>query len=103
MISQDEASKEQEMPDNSILSMRNLGPVMAAQLADIGILTRADLQAVGAVEAFHRLRIFQGRHINRTALHAMFAALADCDWRALPSEIKAKLDREAGLDTRRRR
>ena len=85
------------MQDTLIVSMRNLGPVMAAQLANIGILTRADLQATGAVEAFQKLRITQGHHLNRIALHALFAALVDCDWRALPADIKAQHDREAGL------
>jgi hypothetical protein len=33
----------------------------------------------------------------------MFAALVDCDWRALPADIKAQLDQEAGLAPKPRR
>jgi DNA transformation protein len=86
--------------DVLIKAMRNLGPAMARQLASIGIYTRQDLQEVGAVEAFSRLRLIHGRRISRIALHAMFAALVECDWRALPAEIKAQLDQEAGLSSK---
>ncbi|MCE2891017.1 MAG: TfoX/Sxy family protein [Hyphomonadaceae bacterium] len=76
---------------------------MAANLASIGVHTSADLQRIGAVETFNRLRLIQGRQISRIALHAMFAALVDCDWRALPADIKAQLDQEAGLAPKPRR
>lgn len=89
------------MSDVPIEAMRNLGPTMAKQLASIGIYTRQDLQEVGAVEAFLRLRLIKGRRISRIALHAMFAALVDCDWRTLPAEIKTQLDEEAGLSSKR--
>ncbi|MFN9935537.1 MAG: TfoX/Sxy family DNA transformation protein [Hyphomonadaceae bacterium] len=89
--------------DRKISAMRNLGPTMAANLASIGVHTSADLQRIGAVEAFNRMRLIQGRQISRIALHAMFAALVDCDWRALPADIKAQLDQEAGLAPKPRR
>ncbi|MCZ8207263.1 MAG: TfoX/Sxy family DNA transformation protein [Aquidulcibacter sp.] len=89
--------------DRKISAMRNLGPTMAANLASIGVHTSADLQRIGAVETFNRLRLIQGRQISRIALHAMFAALVDCDWRALPADIKAQLDQEAGLAPKPRR
>ncbi len=36
--------------------MRNLGPVMERQLAEVGIASEEELRAAGSVEAFARLR-----------------------------------------------
>ncbi|WP_112661909.1 TfoX/Sxy family DNA transformation protein [Microvirga flavescens] len=73
--------------------LRNLGPVTERQLHEIGIRTEADLRAMGSIEAWHRLKFVFGRHINFLALLALEGALLDCDWRTLPPERKAELDR----------
>lgn len=78
-----------------ISQMRNLGPVMERRLAEIGVENEDDLRAMGAVEAYRRLRFVFGREVSIIALHAMEAALLDCDWRCLLPEVKARLEREA--------
>jgi DNA transformation protein len=78
----------------TISQMRNLGPIMERRLRDIGIENDDDLRAMGAVEAYRRLRFVFGREVSIIALYAMAAALRDCDWRRLPPEVKARLDRE---------
>ncbi|WP_420433233.1 TfoX/Sxy family DNA transformation protein [Hyphobacterium sp.] len=76
-----------------IEGVRNLGPKTAAALADVGIRTRADLEAAGAVEAYLRLRA-RGGNVSLNALYAMQAGLMETDWRHLPDEMKTAL-REA--------
>ncbi|CAN7156940.1 TfoX/Sxy family DNA transformation protein [Rhizobium sp. LjRoot254] len=75
--------------------MRNLGPKSETWLAEIDIHTLDDLRAIGAVEAYARLRFRFGREITRNMLHSMAAAIADIDWRQLSPEHKADLDRAA--------
>lgn len=74
---------------------RNIGPKSRAWLAEIDIRTMDDLEALGAVEAYARLRFRFGKAISRNMLHALAAALAGIDWRALTPEHKAELDRQA--------
>ncbi|WP_421791131.1 TfoX/Sxy family DNA transformation protein [Hyphobacterium sp.] len=83
----------------AIEQVRNLGPKTAAALAEVGIRSRADLEAAGAVEAYLRLKARAG-NVSLNALYAMQAGLMDVDWRHLPDELKAAL-REA-VDTPRR-
>jgi DNA transformation protein len=74
-------------------ALKNLGPKSRAWLAAIDITTIDELQALGAVEAYARLKFRFGRTISRNMLHAMAAALAGVDWRMLTAEHKAELDR----------
>jgi DNA transformation protein len=76
-----------------IESVRNLGPKTAKALADVGIRTRSDLETVGAVEAYIRLKT-RGGNVSLNALYAMQAGLMDVDWRHLPGELKAALREE---------
>jgi DNA transformation protein len=75
--------------------MRNLGPTSRAWLREIDIHSLDDLEAVGAVEAYARLRFRFGARVTRNMLHAMAAALAGIDWRQLDPIHKAALDAEA--------
>ena len=81
--------------ERRISEMRNLGPVMERQLREIGVETERDLRELGSITAWHRLRFLFGQEISLTALHAMEAALLDCDWRHLAPEVKARLNAEA--------
>lgn len=76
--------------------MRNIGPKSRAWLAEIDIHDIEDLRAIGAVEAYARLRFRFGRAISRNMLHALAAALADIDWRQLLPTHKTELDHAAG-------
>lgn len=78
----------------SIESLPNLGPYMARRLAEIDVHSAEELRALGAVEAFARLRFRFGREISLNALWAMDAALAGTDWRHIPEDRKARLKAE---------
>lgn len=75
--------------------MRNLGPVMERLLREIDVHSAEDLAAMGAVEAWRRIAFIHPRALNRIGLYAMAGALLDRDWRDLPPDVKADLDREA--------
>ncbi len=81
--------------DAPISSLRNLGSRTADLLDDVGIRTRADLERVGAVLAYRLIRHRWGPGaINRSGLWALWGALHDMDWRALPDKVKAELTAE---------
>lgn len=74
----------------------NLGPKTARLLAEVGIATEDDLRALGAVEAFRRLRAMQPVPVGRNALWAMHGALTDERWDRLSADTKAALLRRLG-------
>ncbi len=78
-----------------IQDMRNLGPAMDKWLAEVEIYTAEDLQEIGVIEAYHRLKFRFGKEITLNALYAMHAALLDCDWRELQPETKTQLRQQA--------
>lgn len=76
-------------------SLKNLGRSSDVLLGEIGIGTVADLRALGAMEAWERLRFAHGKRITVTFLYALEGALCDCDWRVLPTEHLQTLKAEA--------
>ncbi len=80
----------------SLADLPNLGPVTARQLAEVGIETPEDLRAVGAAEAYRRLKFAFGRAITLNALRALEGAVTGVDWRHIDPERLEQLKREAG-------
>jgi hypothetical protein len=74
-------------------TFKNIGPVSEAWLRAIGVHTRADLEALGAVETY-RLVQQHGFRPSLNLLHALEGAIRDVPWTALPERVKAKLKRE---------
>lgn len=68
-------------------SLPNLGPAMDRYLAEIGIETAEELRALGAVEAYARLRMVLPRGLSIIGLYAMHAGLHG---RALPDLTEAE-------------
>ena len=68
----------------------NLGPVSREWLQAVGIHSRADLEAVGAIEAYRRVRL-HGFNASLNLLYALEAALRDVPWTALSAETKRQL------------
>lgn len=78
-----------------IADLRNLGPRTAELLEPFGIHTRGELERVGVVMAYRMIRHRWGsRAINRSGLWALWGALHNVDWRALPDDVKAELTAE---------
>ena len=74
-----------------ISEMRNLGPAMARMLAEVDIDCEADLQSLGSVAAYARLKFRFGRQVSCLALYAMEAALLDFHWQAIDADTKTAL------------
>ena len=70
--------------------MRNIGPKSAAWLRQVGLRTRADVEAVGAIEAFMRVKR-AGFKPTMNLLYAIEGALLDCHWQEIPDARRAEL------------
>jgi len=74
-------------------ALRNIGPVVATQLVNVGVDTPAKLKKLGA-EAAYKLIIDSGQQCggyNAAYLYALEGAIHDCDWLQLPEPRKDEL------------
>lgn len=77
-------------------AMRGIGPKSAIWLTEIGITTEADLRALGAIEAYRRLKHRDPRGVTLNMLWGLHAALEDMPWTAVDRETKDRLLAELG-------
>lgn len=82
-----------------MVGLRNLGPTIIRRLAEVGIRSKRDLQRLGAVEVYRRIRAASG---GRTVpvcyyLYSLQGALLNSHWNDLPETMKAKLRKDAGV------
>ena len=75
---------------NTQPKLRNIGPKSAAWLRQVGLRSRQDLESVGAVEAFMRVRR-AGFKPSLNLLYALEGALLDCHWQQVPDERRSEL------------
>ena len=76
--------------DDSIATLRNLGPVSAGWLEEVGITTVAQLKQLGPAVAYSIVRRQQPK-VSLNLLWGLAAAMADKDWRELTDEEKQEL------------
>lgn len=81
------------MPPTPVARLRNLGPVSARWLDDVGIRTESQLRAVGTVAAF-RMVAMAGHRPSLNLAYAIEAAIRGIDWRDLPAAARSGI-REA--------
>lgn len=74
--------------------LRNIGPKSAAWLRQVGLHTHQELAAVGAVEAFLRVKR-AGFRPTLNLLYAIEGALQDCHWQELSDARRQQLVAEA--------
>ena len=74
--------------------LRNVGPKSAAWLRQVGLRTREDLETVGVVEAYMRVKR-AGFRPSMNLLYALEGALLDCHWQEVPQARRAQLVAEA--------
>ncbi len=72
-------------------SIKNLGPKTISWLHEVGIHTQADLEDLGAVEAYKRLKAAFPQKVTLNALYGLQAAILNMPWTALPPDMKADL------------
>ena len=81
--------------DRTVDELKNLGPVTARLLHEVGIETERQLRQVGAVAAYRRLKHLAPRQITLVCLYALQGALTDTHWNELPGLLKEELRRQA--------
>lgn len=74
----------------AIEKARNLGPVSARWLHEIGVETLDDLTEMGAVAAYRHLKA-RSQMVSLNLLYAMQGAILDIHWHHLPRELKISL------------
>jgi hypothetical protein len=72
------------------VKIRNVGPKSAAWLRQVGVRSQDDLERLGAVESFMKVKR-AGFKPSLNLLYALEGALANCHWADLPAERKAAL------------
>ncbi|HEX5755541.1 MAG TPA: TfoX/Sxy family protein [Arenimonas sp.] len=70
--------------------LRNIGPKSAAWLRQTGIRTQEDLEAVGALDAFIRVKR-AGFKPSLNLLYALEGAIRGCHWQDIPDERRSEL------------
>ena len=83
---------------SELLQLKNLGMASVNILRAIGINTHADLNRIGPVEAYRRIRE-RDINVSKVMLYALQGALMNVHWNDLPPDLKIQLVREAEAPT----
>ncbi|WP_420798892.1 TfoX/Sxy family protein [Geothrix limicola] len=73
---------------------RNLGPKSTNWMYEVGIHSMADLHALGAIEAYRRVKASR-KGVTVVLLYALQGAILDCHWNDLPPGMKEILQSQA--------
>jgi DNA transformation protein len=76
--------------ESALAALPNLGPASATMLARAGIESLEALQALGAVEAYRRIRE-QSPHASLNLLWALEGALTQRSWQAVARDDRLSL------------
>ena len=71
--------------------LRNIGKVSAGRLQAVGITTPSELEAIGAVEAYHRVKEAFPKQTSLNLLYALEGAILDLPWDDLPDALRQRL------------
>lgn len=82
------------------MNLKNIGAKTEHWLRQIGVNGYDDLNRIGSVEAYRRLKSMYPDKINLLALYALEAALWNIHWLELAPEIKDQLKHDYNLMTR---
>jgi DNA transformation protein len=77
-------------------SLRNIGPKSERLLNLVGIHHLDDIQALGSVVTYLRLKNHFPEEVSLNMLYALQGALLDIAWMDLPEKMKEELRKEAG-------
>lgn len=75
--------------------LRNIGPKSAAWLRQTGIRSQEDLESVGSLAAFVRVKR-AGFKPSLNLLYALEGAILGCHWQEIPDERRSELVLAAG-------
>jgi DNA transformation protein len=75
---------------SDLLQLKNLGAASVNILHAVGINSYEDLQSIGSVGAYSRIKN-RGIHVSKVMLYALEGALLDIHWNNLQEDIKVQL------------
>ena len=73
-----------------LIELKNLGKTSVQWLNAVGIQSPEQLKAVGAVEAYRKVKA-RGFRVSKVLLYALEGALMDIHWSELEADHKARL------------
>ena len=76
---------------NAVDNLPNFGPVSRRWLTEIGVRSCVDLEEMGVVEAYCRIKECHPRKTSLVMLWALWGAVNDTDWRDVTPQVKAEL------------
>jgi DNA transformation protein len=79
------------------MSSNWIGEKSQRWLAEVGIESLADLKAMGAVEAFKKVKAARPREVTLNMLWGLYGAEHGIPWNSIPPELKEKLKKAAGI------
>jgi DNA transformation protein len=80
--------------ETELMRLKNLGMASVNILHAIGINTYDELENIGAVDAYCKIKS-RGIHVSKVMLYALEGALMDVHWNDLPVERKQQLVEQA--------
>ncbi len=80
--------------------MKNVGPVTARLLCEVGIETERQLRVIGPVAAYCRLKHMAPRQITFVCLYALEGAINEIHWNKIPGSRKEALRRRVNAAIR---
>jgi DNA transformation protein and related proteins len=84
-------------PETPVNRLKNLGPKSRVWLEAIGITSLEQIEQVGVVEVYLRLKAQFPQQVSLNMLYALQAALLNIHWNALPPEMKTELRAQVNL------
>ncbi len=88
--------------DRPVPELKNIGPVTARLLCEVGIETERQLRAIGPVTAYCRLKHMAPRQITFVCLYALEGAMREIHWNKILGPRKEALRHQAGAPSRGR-
>jgi DNA transformation protein and related proteins len=75
----------------SVHDLTNIGPTTARWLETIGVKTLEDIEELGVIEAYQRLKLAYLEKVSLNALWGLQGAVLNIPWNQLPESMKEDL------------
>lgn len=85
---------------SELSKLKGIGPKTTGWLNDIGIYTLEDIEALGVVEVYKRLKAAYPHKVSLNALYGLQAVVLGIHWLALPPAMKAELKAQVSESSR---
>ncbi len=82
------------MSSKSVRELSNIGAQTASWLESIGVTSLEDIETLGVIEVYERLRALYPENVSLNALWALQGALLEIPWNQLPKSMKENLKQQ---------